>query len=231
MDPQVQAQNLAQQVISGGMTYDQALASLGYAGNAGTNFLNNAIVGAGGNPLALQAQGAGQQANISTQTTAGTDIARQGLGQMTQQYIDTTTAAEFAHQQAGAVADILNQTGLNNVSSTDYNKALNELKGRFSDVNFASLSTALTEAQIAYTNLLSTGGGTPTGREEQALSTLNINQSAAAINASIQELENAVARRLQSQYGALQQYQQNLGTGATFGGGAPAAGGGFAETW
>lgn len=219
LDPQTQATNLAQQVMSGNMTYDQALASLGYAGNAGTNFLNNAITGQGGNALELQAQGAGQQANISTQTTAGTDIARQGLGQATQDYVQMNTAAQFANEQASAVSNILEQTGLNNISSTDYNKALNNLKGRFSDVNFASLNTALQEAQIAYTNLLSTGGGTPSGREEAAINTLNIAQSAAAINASIQELENAVSRRLQAQYGALQQYNQNLGSGGMMGGG------------
>jgi len=238
LDPQMQAQSLAQQVMSGAMTYDQAAASLGYAGNVGTNFLNNAINQAGGNPLQLQAQGAGQQANVATQTTAGTDIARQGLQQATQDYIAMTTAAEFAHTQANAVSNILAQTGLNNISSQDYNRALNTLKGRFSDVNFQSLNTALIEAQAAYTNLLASTGGTPSGREAQAIGTLDINSSAAAINASIQELENAVARRLQAQYGALQQYNQNLGTGATTGGtsgtsgtGASTGGGGFAEVW
>lgn len=219
LDPQQQAQSLAQQVINGQMTYDQALASLGYAGQAGTNFLNNAITGQGGNALQLQAQGAGQQANISTQTTAGTDIARQGLGQATQDYVQMNTAAQFANQQASAVSNILAQTGLNEISSTDYNKALNSLKGRFSDTNFAALNTALQEAQIAYTNLLSTGGGTPSGREAAAINTLNINQSAGAINASIQELESAVARRLQAQYSAVQQYNTNLGGGTTMGGG------------
>ena len=220
MDPQVQAQNLAQQVMSGRMTYDQALASLGYAGQAGTNFLNNAITGAGGNPLQLQAQSAGQQANIATQTTASTDIARQGLGQATQEYVDMTKNAEYANQQAEAVSTILEQTGLNNISSTDYNKALINIQGRFSDVNRAALNTAFIEAQAAYTNLLATTGGTPSGREAQAISALNMNSSAAAINASIQELESAVARRLQAQYNAVQQYGQNLGGGNTgYGGG------------
>lgn len=231
MDPAIQAQTLAQQVMTGAMTYDQAVASLGYApGGVGQNFLNNALTQAGANPLQLQAQSAGQQANIATQTTAGTDIARQGLAQATQDYIGMTTAAQFAGQQAMAVSNILARTGLNNVSSTDYNRAIRELQGRFSDVERQALETAFIEAQAAYTNLLSMGGGTPTGREAQALGTLNPNSSAAAINASIQELENAVARRLQAQYGALQQYNQNLGTGATTGG-ATGGGGGFAETW
>lgn len=232
LDPQTQAQTLAQRVMSGQMTYDQALASLSYAGNAGTNFLNNAIATSGGNPLQLQAQGAGQQANISTQTTAGTDIARQGLAQATQDYVQLNSAAQFANQQSSAVSDILAQTGLNSVSSTDYNKALNTIKGKFSDVNFQALNTALREAQIAYTNVLSSAGLTPTGSETQALATLSLDSSAEAINASIQQLENAVARRLQAQYGAVQQYNQNLGSGNTLGGSSGGGGGGgFAETW
>lgn len=222
LDPQIQASTFAQQIINKGMTYDQAIASMGYAGAAGKTFLDNAIIAAGGNPLQLQAQGAASQSNIGTQNTAQTDIARQGLSEATQSYVTMNAAAQFAGQQATAVSSILNRTGLNNVSSTDYNKALNNIKGRFSDTDFAALNTALREAQIAYTNLLSTGGGTPSGREEQAINTLNINQSSSAINASIGELENAVARRLQAQYGAMQQYQQNLGGGnqsSTVGGG------------
>ena len=231
MDPAMMAQTLSQQVMDGTITYDQAIASLGYApGGVGQNFLNQAITQAGGNPLQLQAQSAGQQANIATQTTAGTEIARQGLAGATQQYIDMTTAAEFAGQQSFAVSDILARTGLNNVSSTDYNRALREVQQRFSDVDRTALNTALQEAQIAYTNLLSTGGGTPSGREAAAINTLNVDNSAAAINASIQELENAVARRLQAQYNALIQYNQNLGTGATTGGGGATQGGG-GGTW
>jgi hypothetical protein len=57
MDPQQQATNFAQQVMNGSMTYDQAMSSMGYAGGAGANFLNNAITQAGGDPLALQASG------------------------------------------------------------------------------------------------------------------------------------------------------------------------------
>lgn len=43
LDPQTAASQLASKVISGQMTYDQAAASLGYAGTAGQQFLNNAI--------------------------------------------------------------------------------------------------------------------------------------------------------------------------------------------
>jgi len=220
MDPQSQASNLAQQVMSGAMTYDQAIASLGYAGNAGTNFLNNAITAAGGNPLVLQAQGTAQQSNITTGGTAQTDIARIGLADATQNYVQMNTAAQYATQQSHAVSNILEKTGLNNVSSTDYNKAINSLQSRFSDVDFQAFNTALIEAQNAYSQLLSIGGVTPSGSEASALATLNSSQSAAAINASIRELDAAVQRRLQSQYSAMQTYQQNMPAGT------PAAGGG-----
>lgn len=211
LDPQTQAPSLAQRVLNGQMTYDQAIASMAYAGNAGRTFLDNAITQAGGNPLSLQASGAAQQSNIQQAGTAGTDIARSGLAQTTQDYVAMTSASQFAHDQARAVTDILDKTGLNNVSSTDYNKAVNNLKGRFSSTDFVALNAALREAQIAYTNLLSSAGGTPTGNEENAIATLNINQSSAAINSSIVQLENAVARRLQAVNAARQTYEQNLG--------------------
>lgn len=218
LDPQTQAPSLAQRVLSGQMTYDQAVASMAYAGNAGRTFLDNALTQAGGNPLQLQASGAATQSNIQQAGTAGTDIARGGLEAATRDYVAMTTASQFAHQQASAVTDILAKTGLNDISSTDYNKSIeNNLRRRFSDTDFAALDTALREAQIAYTNLLSSGGGTPTGNEDNALATLNINQSASAINASIQQLENAVARRLQALSAQQQTYQQNLGSGQTGG--------------
>ena len=189
LDPQTQATQLAQAVMSGRMTYEQALSSMGYAGQAGTTFLNNAITGAGGNALQLQASGAAQQANIGTQNTSQANIAQQGLQQSTQTYVQMNTAAQFAGEQSMAVTDILQRAGLNNASSSDYNKALSKIQTRLSDVDRVALNTALQEARIAYTNLLSSTGGTPTGNESSALATLDPNQSAAAINASIKELE------------------------------------------
>jgi len=217
LSPQTRAQELAQQVRSGLISPQAAESQMSSLyGGAGATFLNQALQGTGYNYIAGGAQAASQAANIQQQQTAGVDIARQGLADATQTYVSMTGASQFAGQQAEAVNNILEKTGLNNVSSTDYNKALNTLKSRFSDTDFASLNTALREAQIAYTSLLATAGGTPTGNEEQALATLNINQSASVIKASIAQLENAVARRLQAQYGVMNQYQQNLGsTGGT----------------
>lgn len=48
LDPQNAAFMLANEVKAGRMTYEQAVASLGYAGGAGQQFLNNALQGGGG---------------------------------------------------------------------------------------------------------------------------------------------------------------------------------------
>ncbi len=214
MEPQTQATNVAQQLMSGRLTYEQALEAMSYAGESGKNFLNQALSGMGANPLQLQAQGMAQQSNIQTGGTAQTNIAYSGLDQSTKDYMKMNTFAQVAHQQASAVSDILNKTGLNNVNSADYNKAINSLSSRFSSADMAAFKTALTEAQLAYSNLLQAGGGfTPTGQEQAAITTLDSSQSAPAINASIQQLENAVARKLQALETQRNIYQNNLNTG------------------
>lgn len=219
-------QQAAQDVISGKTGYEQAKAALSYLGGTGEAQLQAAIRAGGGDTLRLQAQGAATAQNIGTQNTAQTDIARAGLGDATQNYVTMNAGAQYAGQQAQAVSSILERTGLNNVSSNDYNKVVNSIRGRFSDPDFASLNTALQEARAAYTQLLSSTGGTPSGREEIALSTLDTNSTPAKINASIHELENAVARRLEAQYGAMQTYQQNLGGGQSYGGSSSGGGSG-----
>ena len=212
LSPQSRASDLAQQVKSG-LISPQAAEGMMTAlyGGAGATFLNQSLQGTGGfNYNTATAQSAAQQSNIQQQGTAAIDIARQGLSEATQSYTQMIGAAQFAGSQSQAVNGILNKTGLNNVSSTDYNKVLNNLQGRFSSEDFSALNTALREAQSAYAMLLSTGGMTPTGNENQALATLNINQSAGAIKRSIQELDNAVARRLQAQNQVRSIYEQNL---------------------
>jgi hypothetical protein len=231
MDPQTQANSVAQQLISGQMTYEQAVEAMQYAGTAGTNFLNQALTSMGANPLQLQAQGLASQTNLQTTGTATTGIARVGLEETTRNYNQLLGAAQAAHNQSNNVVTILDKTGLNNISSTDYNKALNSIQRRFSDTDFAALQTALNEAQIMYTNLLSTGGGTPSGNELNAITALNINQSAAAIKSSIQQLETAASFRLQALDSIRTQYQSNLNTGGGMTGATGGGGNTFAEQW
>lgn len=226
LTPQNAINNAVQQLASGtsGLGYTALYDQISSAyGPVIANQLLPAIqrVNPGFNPVTSDAQAAAQQSNVQTQGTAATDIARAGLEQTTRDYVAMTGAAQFAGSQSGAVENILNRTGLNNVSSTDYNRALNTLSSRFSSEDFASLSTALREAQLAYSNLLSTGGSTPTTNDASALATLDINQSAKVIKASIRQLEDAVARRLQAKDSERLQFESNLG-----GGSAPSAGGG-----
>lgn len=233
--PQNRAQELAQQVKSGLISPQAAEAQMSSLyGGAGATFLNQALQGSGYNYIAGGAQAAAQGSNIQQAGTAGTDIARTGLAQTTNEYMNMTSAAQYAGTQAQRVSTILDKAGLNNTASTDYNKVVNELKARFSSQDFTALDTALREAQQAYATLLSTGGGTPSGREAQSLAVLDISKSSNAINAAIRELDAAVANRLTSKYQVMQQYEQNLGGGTTYGGagGAPAStGSGGGITW
>lgn len=228
LDPQVQAQNFAQDVISKNTSYDQALASLGYAGQVGTNFLNNALTNAGASPLHLQAQGAAEQANIATQTTAATDIARQNIQGAIESQVQAAQFAAAAGQQAQRAVSILQQTGLNKVNSVDYTRAANELRSRFGDENFAAYQTALVKAKGFYTSVLQAGGGgTPTGQQEMAdnIAALDTSTPINAMIASLAELEAASRTRVEALSGIVNQYQQNLGAGGNFGGGgAPTSG-------
>lgn len=215
LSPQNRAQQLAQQVKNLQITPQQAEAQMSSLyGGVGATYLNQALQGGGYNYITGGAQAQSLASNTQQQQTAGVDIARQGLQNATQDYVSMTGAAQFAGQQSQAVSQILQSTGLNDVSSTDYNRAINTIRGRFSDTDFRTLETALQEAQFAYAQLLSTGGSTPTSNDNRAINTLRIDQSASAINASIKQLEDAVARRLQAQSSIVQQYNQNLGTGA-----------------
>lgn len=228
LNPLNNINSIAQQVISGQLSPSQAEAMGGNVQNfAGA--LNQAIINQNPqyNRAQAQAQFDAMQANTQTAGTAGVDIARQGLQQATMDYMNMMGAAQYAGSQSQRVSAILDRAGLNNVSSTDYNKVLNSMKGRFSDQDFTALDTALREAQQAYATLLSTGGGTPSGQEAQALAVLDISKSSSAINAAIRELEAAVANRLQAQNSIRSQYEQNVGGGqSNYGGGSV-----FAEEW
>ena len=79
LDPQTVANTLATAVRNGSMTYEQAVSSLGYAGGAGQQFLNNAL-GPGFNPT-LSTATIGGQANVLGQLPAleSADTAAEGI--------------------------------------------------------------------------------------------------------------------------------------------------------
>ncbi len=214
LDPQTQATSLAQKVMSGQMTYDQAVQSLGYAGNVGTNFLNNAITGAGGNLTSLQAQGAATQSNIQTGGTAATSAAAQGLQQSTQAYVAANTAYTTAQQQAGNLQSVMASTGINS-NPQFVNQKINALQNQLGSANYASFVTALNEARQAYTSLLSSvGASTPTVNGQQATDIFGANSTPAQINAAIEALNQAAYAKLKPMYDQIGTYQSQLGGGS-----------------
>jgi len=212
LDPQAQAQSLAQKVMSGQMTYEQALQSLNYAGNVGSTFLNNAITASGGSPLSLQAQGSAQQSNIATAGTAQTSAANTGYQQAVQDYGNMNAVNSAAEAQIQQVQNVLASSGLNQ-GIPDYNAAINSLQSRLGGTGYTNLVTAVTELQNIYSQLLTSAGTTPSGSEAQALALLNPASSAQQINAAINQLQVAAYNRLNAQYGKMSVFQNNLGSG------------------
>jgi hypothetical protein len=212
----VSADQAAQAVNSGSMTYDQAKSSLGYLGTSAEAQLQSAILKA--NPNAnianLQAQGSASQQNTQTQGTAQTDIAKTGLGTATQTYTTANTFNNTASNQAKTLQNILSSTGINS-GVPAYNQSINSLQNQLGGTNYSQFITALNELQNSYSQLLSTGGGTPSQQDATALATLDPTKSAAQINASIQTLQEDTYDKLTSLYGNVQTYQNLLNTGGS----------------
>lgn len=195
------------------MTYAQAQQSMSYAGSAANNYLNSAILAAGGNPENLEAQGAAQQSNVQTAGTAQTSTAAQGYSTSLQNYSNANAAYQTATQQAQNVQNILSSTGINSSDSQDWNSAINSLSARLGSSNQASYIAGLNELQATYTNLLSSvGAATPTVNGQQATAIFNPASTPAQIDAAIQALNQAAYAKLQPLYQQVQQYQSTLGS-------------------
>lgn len=155
-------------------------------------------------------QAASRQSNASTAGSTVLNTAAQGYQTTTQNYNQMTAVNSAAHTQSLNLKNILDKTGINASDPTLFNKGLNTLQRNFSSTDYASFTTALAELQNMYGQLLQTGGGTPTGNEQQALNVLNANSSASAISAAISQLEQASYAKLQAQYTQANGYLQQL---------------------
>lgn len=167
------------------------------------------------NPITSTAQGAAQASNIQTAGTAQTSTAATGYSQAVQTYQNMNTIYQTANGQATNLINDLASTGINSSNSQDFNAAINSLSNRLGSPAMTKISTDIQELQNTYSNLLSTGGGTPTGQEQQALSILNPSSSAAQINQAIQSLSAAAYPKLLAQYQQAQSYQSSLGGSGT----------------
>ncbi len=146
-DPQTQAQNLANEVVTGSRTYADALGALGFAGTAGQTFLNDAIRAINPQFSFAQAEALG-----STQGTIGPayKIANDALAK-----VETALNAlpAFARTNIPLIsthgAGIAAQLGINATQLQQYGAAVQTLKN-----SYASL-------------LASVRGGTPSAYTEQ----------------------------------------------------------------
>lgn len=229
LDPQNVATNLAQQVASGKVSYSDAVNALGYANGTGAALLQQAIQQIpGANLNQLIGQSAATQQNAAMVGGVSTAANATGYTNALQTYNNLNTAANAAKDQATSVSDILSQSGLNNLNSTDANTAINNLSGRLGSTAVTALTTAIAELQNRYSTLLAQNGTTPSGAQTQALSLLNPNATAKQINQAISTLQNSAGILVGNQYTQLQQYANALnGSGSTGGNSNTSSGSSF----
>lgn len=199
----------------------QALISpFGFLGAEGLNQAQQAIAQSQGTTYNPTTQAAGAQAqasNVGTEGTASTQVAASGYASTLPVYQQASTDFTTADQQAGNLLKTLSDTGINSTNATDYNTTINGLATKLGSTQTTAFTTALTEAQQAYTKLLSSvGAATPTVNGEAATSVLSPSSTPAQIAESIDKLNQAAYAKLAPQYQqALTYYNQLHGTDAT----------------
>lgn len=166
------------------------------------------------NPITSAAQGAATASNVETSGTAATNIANTGATSAVQSYNALNAANSTFDNQASSVLSVL-QNGSLNGSIPDVNAALNAASNKLGSTQVQALQSSLTELGAAYTNLLSSNGGTPTAQDQQALAALNPSSSAAQIATSIQQLQQAAQIKLQSAQALASGYGSALSGGAS----------------
>lgn len=211
LNPQNQASTLAQKVTSGQMSYQDAVSSLGYAGNVGQTLLNQAISQINPNFNVNQSigQSSAQQTNAQAGGTAVTTANATGLTSAIQAEETLNTQATSAQSMGTNLATALKNSGLNLSNSTDLNTIANNLAGRLGSTGFSQLTTAINDARNAYAQILGTNG-TPTGGETQALQDLNMNNSVGQILSSLDQLNAGVKARQDAAHKQTQDYATRL---------------------
>lgn len=182
LDPQTQATSLAQKVMSGQMTYDQAMSSLSYAGNVGSNFLNNAITQAGGNPLQLQASGSATQGIVGTQAT---------------QIAGYQSALQQGQNLQSQLTDLIHTFGLNPNDVNAVNTGIQTIAKNTSDPRYQILSNYVNDIANTYSQILTPPGGSATDTTRGiATSMLNATASGQSLISVMQSLDQAAKAKI-----------------------------------
>lgn len=125
MDPQTQASTLAQQVISGQRSYQDALSAMGAYGGQGATFLNNAINGINPNFNYAQANAFG--------TTQGQVAPNLNMAQKAIDNLNSTFSTLPWYQKSGipainALTGLLSEVGVGTGTQKDKDNAISEAR-------------------------------------------------------------------------------------------------------
>ena len=181
LDPQSYASNLAQQVISGKMTLADAQSMMGYAGSAGSAFLQQAISQA--SPGFNFAQ-ASNPSNVQAQTSLGPQ-------------------ANLALNELNNYASTIQNTPYQNTTFPALNAVAGWIKGMVGSGSAANLNQSRTAAINAVGTALATAyGGTRTNYDNMTNSWFPADASPAQIQTGVQQFMNLINYRTQS-YGSV----------------------------
>lgn len=194
--PQENWQTFSTQYLPNSRTYQMALNAGGMTSNIGQ--------GGAANPLV---QSTVNQTNQAGYTQAYKD------------YQDLNAKYQTAASLGNMLVDTLQQGGLNTSNLNVLNQTVNSLKGQVSDTALAKFNSTLHSARSAYTDILTSGGGTiPTTASKALDDIINPNSSIAAIQAAISQLNNeVVTARLVPAMNKSNQYLQGLQGAGTSG--------------
>lgn len=206
LDPSAAAQQLAQQVKSGKMTYEQAVQSLGYAGGAGQQFLNNAL-GGGFNIPQSQATLGGQNAVLGQlPLLQSADTAAEGIKNKVISYLAANPQLNSSELAAG---NLLQQW----------------VEGKqLADPKYQTLFNYLNEYTNTLAPILGVGGDATNLKTEIAQSFVNAAASGASITEVLENMQN-LSR------GKIQDIRSGATGGGVVSGGGGGNSGGYATTW
>ncbi len=160
LDPQTVASSLAQKVASGQMTYDQAVSSLGYAGSAGQQFLNNAIqqVSPGFNIPAATGSAAATQANAQVGGSAGVNAAQQAFNSSYQDYSNLQNTVQNISSFSSLLTQTMVSGGINPSDVKYANQSLAAIRNQLSSGQQATYDNTLAGLRSRVSGLLAAGG-------------------------------------------------------------------------
>ena len=155
------AQTAAKAVISGKMTYQQAQQSMSYAGSTANNFLNSAILNAGGDVSALEAQGASKQANITTSATTPTNAAASVYADSYSKLLDIQQTTSNIDQFGSLLTKTMvapDGTTINPSDAKFATKTIADIRNQLSSQQQATFDTTFAQLRAQIATLLSSGG-------------------------------------------------------------------------